>query len=175
MNIYNLLAGVLLTVVVVVVMPYLLAFLQLMPPLNDYAWVILLVATSGLIVKLIVGDVAAGEFLWHKFGYDNCIMAFGALLTALALQLVASTDLFPGLSAVAGIKNVRIASNDATNRSIQLLVALLFALTCTLITSSISGAIKKNAAQGVAFLSLINTLIGLFLLACYVLTLVAKG
>jgi hypothetical protein len=175
MNIYKLLAGILLTIVMVVLVPYVLASLRMMPPLNSNAWLILLVTTSSLVVKSVVGDVASGEFLWHKFGYDNCVMAFGAILTALALQLVAGNDLFPGLNAVAGIKNVRIASDDATNRSVQLFLALLLALTCTLVTATISGAIKKNAAQGDAFLSLFNTAIGLSLLGCYVLTLVAKG
>src|SRR6266853_6997780 len=101
MNIYKLLGGVLLMNVLVVGAPYILV-----PSLTEKAWLILIVTTVGLTVKCVVGDVVAGEFLFHKFGYDNCVMTFGAALTAVALQLAAGTDLFPGLSSVVLLRDI---------------------------------------------------------------------
>ena len=171
MNIYKLLGGVLLMNVLVVGAPYILV-----PSLTEKAWLILIVTTVGLTVKCVVGDVVAGEFLFHKFGYDNCVMTFGAALTAVALQLAAGTDLFPGLSSVVLLRDIpAISANPLANRSVQLLVFLLLALAGTLITGAISAAIKKTVARGPDFLSLLNTVLGLSLLGLYVLMLVTKG
>lgn len=176
MNIYKLLGGVLLTVIFLVVAPFVIARLGLMAPLTEKAWLILAVTTLGLVVKSVVGDVVAGEFLFHKFGYDNCVMTFGAVLTALALQLVAGADLFPGFSSVVILRDIPSVSSDpVANRSVQLLVFLLLALAGTLIAGAISAAIKKAVAKGPDFLSLLNTALGLFLLGLYVLVLVTKG
>ena len=100
MNIYKLLGGVLLTALLFIPAPFFAAQYGLLSPLADKAVLILLVTTVGLVVKSIVGDVVAGEFLYYKFGYDNCVMTFGALLTALALQILSKTDIFPGMSSV---------------------------------------------------------------------------
>jgi hypothetical protein len=176
MNIYKLLGGVGLTAILVLAAPYAAAQLGLMAPLADKAWLILLVAAVGLLVKTVTGDIVAGEFQFYKFGYDNCVMTFGATLTALALQLTASGDLFPGLSSVVLLKDIpRLGTEDAANRAIQLFVFLLLSLGGMLIASAISAAIKKNTAKGPNFLSLLNSLIGTTLLAIYVLILITKG
>jgi hypothetical protein len=176
MNIYKLLGGVVLTGLLFIPAPILAAHFGLLAPLADKAVLILIVTTVGLVVKAIIGDVVAGEFLFHKFGYDNCVMTFGALLTALALQLVSTIDLFPGLSSVVFLRDIPTLSSDpVANRSAQLLVFLLVALAGTLITGAISAAIKKSIAKGPDFLSSVNSGIGLFLLGLYVLLLVTKG
>ena len=176
MNIYKLLAGILVTILLVVVAPYLAVSVGLMAPIAEKAWLILLVTACGLIVKSVIGDVVAGEFLFYKFGYDNCVMTLGAVLTALALQLVATIDLFPGLKNVAVLSALPLLSTDPiANRSTQLFVLLLVALLGTLLTGRIASAIKHDKASGQDFLSLLNSVIGAFLLALYVLVLITKG
>lgn len=176
MNIYKLLLGVLITILLVVVAPYGAVHLGLMAPLADKAWLVLLVTAGGLIIKSLVGDVVAGEFLFYKFGYDNCVMTLGAVLTALALQLVATVDLFPGLGKVALLSSLPAFSSDPiANRSTHLFTLLVFALLGTLLTGRIAAAIKHDNAHGQDFLSLLNSLVGALLLATYVLVLVTKG
>lgn len=165
-----------LTVVLVIVAPPVLARYELMAAVSAKAWFILTVVTVFLVLKSVLGDLVAGEFLFHKFGYDNCVMTFGATLTAFALQLVAGTDLFPGLSSVVLLRDVpQVWTDPGANRSLQLFVLLALALTITLLTGAISAAINKGKAKGPAFLSLLNTALGLFLLGLYVLVLVTKG
>src|SRR5712691_3909902 len=129
MTIYKLLGGLLFTIVVTVLGPYILAYFDLGPPLSNKAWFVLLITVVGLAVKILVGDVAGGEFLWHKFGYDNCIMVFAGLLTAFSVQLFSNVDLFEGLKYVTLIKDIPpFFSDDADNRKVQLFAALLVAL-----------------------------------------------
>jgi hypothetical protein len=176
MNIYKLLMGMVITLLLVVAAPYAAVHFGLMSPLADKAWLILAVTACGLIIKSLVGDVVAGEFLFYKFGYDNCVMTLGAVLTALALQLVATTDLFPGLNNVALLKAVPTLSGDpVANRSTQLFILLLVALVGTLITGKIAAAIKHEKASGKDFLSFLNSILGVALLALYVLILITKG
>lgn len=176
MNIYKLLIGMAITILLVVVAPYMAAHFGLMSPLADKGWLVLLVTACGLIIKSLVGDVVAGEFLFYKFGYDNCVMTLGAVLTALAIQLVATVDLFPGLKNVAVLKSVPALSSDPiANRSTQLFVLLLIALVGTLLSGKIAAAIKHENPRGKPFLSLLNSVIGVVLLGLYVLVLVTKG
>jgi hypothetical protein len=176
MNIYKLLSGILITILLVVVAPYLAVRAGWMAPIADKAWLILLVTAGGLIVKSVIGDVVAGEFLFYKFGYDNCVMTLGAVLTALALQLVSTIDLFPGLTKVAILGSLPPLSSDPiANRSTQLFLLLLIALLATLLTGRIAAAIKREKASGPDFLSLLNSVIGAFVLSLYVLVLITKG
>jgi hypothetical protein len=175
-HIYKLLAGVAITAALFVGGPYLAAHYGFLAPLADKAAFVLVVTTSFLIVKSLLGGVIAGEFAFHKFGYDNCVMTFGAVLTALALQLASQTDVFPGLSSVALLQDIPvIGSTPAIRRSVQLLVFLLVALAATLLTGAVSAAINNESAKGPHFLALMNTGIGLFLLGLYVLLLITKG
>ncbi|MGZ4162270.1 MAG: hypothetical protein ACXVNF_15950 [Neobacillus sp.] len=146
-----------------------------MSPLVDKAWITLGVTASFLVIKLLMADVASGEFLWHKFGYDNCVMSFGATLTALGLQLTSKDDIFQGLSSIVLLGSLSIFSDPIANRSLQLFFFLLLALGGTLLTAIISGYIKKNQAKGVTLLSFLNSIIGAILLALYVLILITKG
>ena len=176
MNIYKLLGGVFLTALLFIPLPYLAAHYGLLAPLADKAVLILVVTTVGLVVKTIIGDVVAGEFLFYKFGYDNCVMTFGALLTAVGLQILSNVDLFPGMTSVIFLKSFPVFGlGEAADRSIQLFLFLLLALAGTLLTGAISAAIKKNTAKGKDFLSLLNSIIGLLLLGLYVLLLTTKG
>jgi hypothetical protein len=131
----------------------------------------------GLLVKSLIGDWVAGEFLFYKFGYDNCVMTFGALLTAFCLQILSpGKDLFSGMDAVIGFRSIpKVLSDASMNRCIQLLVFLLVALLTTLLTGRIAAEIKAKRAKGESFLAFMSTLIGLSELSLYVLILVSKG
>ncbi|MGF6870623.1 hypothetical protein [Paraburkholderia sp. MM5477-R1] len=176
MNIYKFLVGIVVTILFVVVLPYVAVQFGWMAPIKGKAWLILLITASGLIIKSVVGDIVAGEFAFYKFGYDNCVLTFGALLTALALQLVATIDLFPGVSNVSVLRSMpTLASDPIANRSTQLFILLVFALVGTLVTGRIAAAIKQGKAHGESFLALLNSIIGAFLLGLYVLVLITKG
>jgi hypothetical protein len=176
MNIYKVLLGVLLVLVIALGGPYAAAQAGYMPALNNVAWLILLITSIGLSVKCLVGDVVAGEFLFHKFGYDNCIMTFGAVLTAASLQLVSKTDLFPGVDTVALLKDLPpIGKDPVARRSVQLFVLLLVSLVATLVTAKVSAAIKHDGAKAPDALAFLNTIIGAGLLGTYVLVLISKG
>jgi hypothetical protein len=178
-NIWKVLVGVVITIVLVAFAPHFAASLGLIAPIAQNAWLILLVTAVGLSLKALLSDVAAGEFLFYKFGYDNCVMTFGAALTALALQLLElekKHDLFPGLNAVVGLKSLPTLSSDpASNRSIQLAVFLLIVLVLTVLTAKIAAAIKHDNPGGQGLLSFLNSLIGTVVLGAYVLMLVTKG
>src|SRR6478609_4470606 len=95
----KLMIGVAITVLVIAMTPWLLRHFEWLGPLHKHALAIVLLTAAGLLVKLYVADIAAdGEFLFYKNGYDNCIVAFGAILTAAALQAQSEVDLFPGLA-----------------------------------------------------------------------------
>jgi hypothetical protein len=181
MGIHKLLLAGLFSFLLVVPGPYVLAYLGFLGPLADKAWLILFVTMVGLLLKSLAGDIVSGEFFFHKFGYDNCVMTFAAVLTACGLQLASTVDLFPGLSSFTPLAILPTISQDQiTNRLIQLFVFLLVALVFTLITAAISGAINKEHAKGTKlraewFLAFLNSAVGLTLLAGYVVILVTKG
>jgi hypothetical protein len=169
-NIYKLLGGIVLTIFMVAGAPWLAARAGFVTPLPPHAWFILFVTGAGLVVKAVLGDVAAGEFLFYKFGYDNCVMAFGAALTALALQVESKDDLFPGLDPM-----FHALGDPFPNRSTEILVFLILTLVATMITGRIASAIKNEKARGATALSLFNAFVGVGLLGIYVIMLVTRG
>jgi hypothetical protein len=180
-SIHKLLLGSLLSFLLVVPGPYVLHYFRLLGPLADNAWLILLVTMVGLVLKALVGDVVSGEFFFHKFGYDNCVMTFAAMLTACGLQIASPKDLFPGLSSFTPFASLAMFSQGDRNKTlIELFIFLLLALLFTLLTAKISAAINKahtdkKPLAGENFLAFFNAAVGLFLLGCYVLVLVTKG
>jgi hypothetical protein len=169
-NIYKLLGGIGVTIFMVAGAPLLVTRAGLMTPLPPHAWFILFVTGAGLVVKAVFGDVAAGEFLFYKFGYDNCVMAFGATLTALALQVESKDDLFPGIDPM-----FHALGDPFVNRSAEILIFLIVALVATVLTGRIASAIKNEKARGANVLSLFNTFVGVGLLGIYVIMLVSRG
>jgi hypothetical protein len=175
MRAWKLIIGAMVTVVMIGFSPYLFQSLGWVSQLNDGAWIVLLVTGFGLLLKLYVADRASdGEFLFYKFGYDNCIVAFGAVLTAFSLQLQSSVDLFPGLSAVAPFNALQLQSGLAA-RNLQLFFLLLAALFASLFTAHISGEIKRGKQPDRGFWPLVNSMMGCAMLAIYVLVLITKG
>jgi hypothetical protein len=174
-NIYKIIVGILITLLLMVFFPWIAAKIGWIGPLSDKAPLLLLVATSGLVIKSLIGDVVAGEFLFYKFGYDNCVLTFGALLMAFALQLTSTVDHFPGLDSLYIIKHMTfIASDPISKRQCQLVSLLLFALTSMILTGKLAAAIKHDNPDGKNLLSFLSSVLGAFLLAIYVLVLITK-
>jgi hypothetical protein len=175
MKIYKLLLGMLCTTVFIVVTPMLFAKLGWISPLLSKSWLALLITGGGLIIKFLVADLAGGEFLWHKYGYDNCILAFGSFLTSLVLQLNSDKDLFPGLSSVSPVSFSQFSGNPAGARQIQLFILFFISLLATLLTARLSAAIKEKNTPRKDVLAAINAVVGVLLLSVYVAILVSKG
>jgi hypothetical protein len=167
-SIWKLLSGVAITFLLVAVAPRVAANMGLIPPLADTASLILWVTAAGLIIKTLIGDTVAGEFLFYKFGYDNCVVTLGAVLTAFALQLAAAVDLFPGLSSVPVLESI-------PDRKIQLLFLLLTALGATLLTARVAAAIRNDNPACGRLLSLLNAVVGVIMLGVYVLVFITRG
>jgi hypothetical protein len=172
-KIWKLLLAILITVGLLLVVPYGFAQIALIHPLNAHAWLILSVTIVGLIAKMLFGDIASGEFSWHKHGYDFCIMTLGAVLSGLSLQLISDTDLFPGLSSI-GLFST-FSQDVLGQRRIALFIFLISSFASALLTARISRAIGDPNTHLKAALSLLNFSIGTVFLAFYVLVLVTKS
>ena len=165
MKTWKLIVGAIITCAVLGFSPFLFQWFGWVRPLQQNAWIVLLVTGFGLLLKLYIADRASdGEFLFYKFGYDNCIVSFGAILTALSLQF---KDLFPGLSSVTALA--------ALPRTMRLFLLLLAALVASLATAHIAGDIKKNKLDDRSVWSFANAIIGTGMLGTYVLILITKG
>ncbi|HBC3960245.1 hypothetical protein ACJO11_23945 [Vibrio parahaemolyticus] len=174
-NIYKLLAGIMMTILLMVVFPMLASKLGWMDPLADKAPLILMVATLGLVIKSLIGDVVAGEFLFYKFGYDNCVLTFGSILTAFSLQLTSSVDHFPSLDNIAIIKHMTFfATEPISQRLCQFFSLLLISLVSMILTGKLAAALKHDNPDGKYFLSFISSVLGAALLGVYVLVLITK-
>jgi len=162
--------GLVVTFLAIVASPSLLQKLGWIGPLHKNATIIILLAAGGLLLKLFFADIAAdGEFLFHKNGFDNCIVVFGAILTAVALQLQSDVDLFPGLA------TVPFLSALGSSRSIQLFFLFVVALIASVGTARIAGAIKRAKTEPRRLGAFSSYVIGVVMLAIYVLILISKG
>jgi hypothetical protein len=169
----NLFIGMFATATLMLGVPYIFGFLYWKGAPTEQGWGILIAACFGMIVKLLASETASGEFEFYKFGYDNCVTTLGAVITALAIQLSSSTDLFPGLSQ---IPFPTFGNTDVKNARISQLISF-FALTwlATFVTARICGGIKKKEVDERGFKSFLCALIGPFFLCLYTLLLAARG
>lgn len=176
LSLRKLLLGLVLTVILFLVLPMAFAFLRWTAPLSPKgSWVLAIIA-GGIVVKMLAGDFASGEFLFHKFGYDNCIMTLSALVTAIALQLSSKGDLFPGFAKSAFLSSVSSLTDDVImSRVIILFTFFVIVLICTLLTARICLSIKKDKAAERRGLALLNAVVGVIILCSYIFILVGKG
>ena len=73
--------------------PYLIAQFGVMAGLKDNAWVILLVAYAGILLKAGLSFLMTKDFRYDKSAYELCVLTMGGILTCLALQLTSNQDL----------------------------------------------------------------------------------
>ena len=175
MDIWKLLGALAITTALSVGGAYGFSELGWINPLQPKAWLVLSVTTLGLLLKLLFGDLATGEFHYHKHGYDLCVLTMGAGLSGLSLQLLSDKSLFPGLSSTGPIALAKLVTNDAVQQC-RIILFVVFLTSCftALLTARISKAVK-GGAKGKHLLSLINFAIGAATLGWYVLILVTKG
>jgi hypothetical protein len=176
MKIWKLLSAIVVTVALLVAIPYGLETLGLVSPLTPNAWVVLLVTGLGLVLKTVFGDLISGEFEYHKHGYDFCVVTLGATISSLSLQLTTDKDLFPGLPSTGPLSFLAGVSGDVlVQRRMLLFLFLLLSCVVALLTAYISKAIKDPNTRFKNALSLINFSFGSALLGAYVLMLITKG
>ena len=175
-GIWKLLSALIGTVVLFVVMPNALQSYALMPDLNAKANWILLMTAIGMLLKILLGDLASGEFQYHKHGYDFCVVTLGASLSGASLQLVAGNDLYPGLSRMTSWLGLDKLTHDTVSQRLSFLIlTLLVSCLLAFVTARISRAIKDKNASYPGLLSLLNYVLGVTLFGGYVLVLIAKG
>jgi hypothetical protein len=174
LGIWNLIFAIVLIAAISLGYPYALVWTGLISSINDYAWLVMLVMTLGMMFKILLGDLVVGGFRYYKHGYDMCILTFGALLSHLSLQLSSNTDLFPGLNTGA-IWGSLPGENPVAQKQIVLFLLLVLSLVGTAVTARIVRAIDMDGTKAKSLLSLLNFLIGSGLLGVYVLMLVAKS
>jgi hypothetical protein len=137
-------------------------------------WWILVAACFGMIAKLLASETATGEFEFYKFGYDNCVTTLGAIITALAIQLSSTQDVFPGLATISWLSTFG-RTVPAEARTVQLIMFFGATWLMTLVTARICGGIKKGEVNKRGLKALGSAVVGPVFLSLYALLLAAKG
>lgn len=70
-----------------VVGPYFLARIDLITQLKPHAWVVLIVAYFGILLKSSISYLITRDFRYDKSAYDLCVLVFGGVLACTALQI----------------------------------------------------------------------------------------
>lgn len=147
--------------------------------LPGLGWVVLVIAVLALLLKVTFTHIASGGIEIHKWGHDNCQLAFAAALSMLSIQLLAPRDLFHNVLWDRVFKvplPPSIAANpEWLSRVLQLAVFMLITLAATLLTAVISGWIKSGQTSPRRGWELVNVLLGGISLAAYIQLLLAKG
>jgi hypothetical protein len=103
------------------------------------------------------------------------MMAFGASLSNLSVQLLANHDLFPGISKNGPLSVFAIGPDEVAQRRTMLFIIFVLTLLGVVISAQIAKAIKDQNTWGKDILSLLNFSLGSVFLATYVLTIITKG
>jgi hypothetical protein len=165
---YKLFYAIVITVTLMVALPHILEYLGWIGGMKEKSWFILLIVGTGIVIKYLVNDTANGEFLFHKSGYDNCLITFAAMLTALSLQVTSQTDLFPGLAEFTPLAII-------PSRIGQIAFLLLLSLAASMVTARTIRSIEDGSTLERGIRSLTSTIIGLIMFSIYILMLVSRG
>lgn len=169
----NLLIGIAITIVVVLGVPAACSWLGWDGAPRGSSWWILVAACLALVIKLVASETATGEFEFYKFGYDNCVTTLGATITALAIQLYSTTDVFPGMARMSFLPTFG-RQDAATIRLIQLIAFFALTWLVTLIAARICGGIKRKEVDARGGKAFACAVLGPFFLFAYALILAAK-
>lgn len=170
----NLLIGVTVTLVALLGLPGVLAFFNLPGAPSSSGWWILAAASFALVIKLFASETATGEFEFYKFGYDSCITTLGATISALAIQLNSTSDVFPGMAKITYLPTFGMGDDVQTRRT-QLVVFFALTWLVALFTARICGAIKKGDVRERSGKAYACAVFGPFFLFAYALILASKG
>jgi hypothetical protein len=155
-----------------------LATYGLIWPLKDKSIIVLAAAAVTFIVKVVVSDLAGGEFTYYKQGHDFCLLALGTSLSSLALQLTNITE--PYLKALPRtgwpFDAALTASNGSAVGQQLLILATIFAacLIFSLLTAIFHRDLKNGNTKWSSALSGISFCIVSGMFICYVLLLIVK-
>lgn len=174
--IWKLFFAIVLNFILIIGLPYGLSHFDYMSPINDKAWIVLLITAFIVSIKTIFGDLVAGEFHYHKHGYDFCLTTLGASMTALSLQVITVQNLFPGVSHFVFTPYlVTFTDSDKAIAIAYLVLILIVSTFATFLTARISKAINHDSPRAPDLLALINFSIGTGLIGLYILLLITKG
>jgi hypothetical protein len=130
----------LLTAIVVYVI---VAFLLELIGLSDFDAKTALVSVPtifGVVFLIIFGLVSSGEISWSKQGFDFSVLAFGAVLSALTLQLFLKTPVLPRLAH--GSAGIWIDKNLGPGHAMYVL--LIFGAFLSLILCFLTGLVELH-------------------------------
>jgi len=172
---WKLLGGIVFSILLVILFAFLATSRGVVHVTDPHAYWALFVACIGLVVKMVFGDLASGEFLFYKHGYDCCVMTLGAILTGVSLQINGTTDIFAKLADNWILEIVFPGPGAIGERhSVALFVSVAFSLLATLLTAYVSRLIKSEQIRLAALASLLNVCIGAGVFCGYVVMILAK-
>lgn len=174
-TINNLLIGALVTLIALLGIPGIFAVLGLPGAPSKTGWWILGAACAAFLIKLLASETATGEFEFYKFGYDCCITTLGATISALAVQLYSSSDIYPGMANITYLPTFSIIDDPVRIRIAQLGSFFVLTWIVTLFVARICGAIKKKEVQERSGKAFACTILGTFLLFAYAIIISSKG
>ena len=170
----NMLIGAAVTTTILLGIPGLFAALGLPGAPSSNGWWVLAAACFALLVKLIASETATGEFEFYKFGYDSCITTLGATISAGAIQLYSTVDVFPGMAKISYLPTFGL-TDQVKIRTAQLMVFFALAWLVTLFAARVCGGIKKKDIDERGGKAFACAAVGPLLLCIYAIMLASKG
>jgi hypothetical protein len=169
----HLFIGVILTFILMIGSPFVFGRIGWSHAPEGHSWWILIAAFVGVVAKLIASETATGEVEFYKLGYDLCTTTLGGIITALAIQLSSSTDMFPGFASASFLPT--LGDQEPSNRTNQLVGFFILCLGAVYATARIARSIHDKKIDPRGRWALLNAAVGAACLAGYALLLAAKG
>jgi hypothetical protein len=154
--------------------PYVLASAGLMSSVKPYGWVVLLVAYIGALLKSSIGYMTTRDFRYDKAAYDLSVLVFGGALTCMALQVVTSSVLFPGLQEISFLGFASGFGVDIRGQHLALLFLLLLSSLVATVLSAM-GVADTESGKPNWWWTLVCSFVAYVLTGAYALALIAKG
>jgi hypothetical protein len=175
-NRWKIVVAVVINIILLAVYPYVLQALNLVSGFTPKSAWVLFIAGITLVLKVLLADVASGQFDYHRHGYDFCIITMGAALSSLSLQIIVPQDLLAGLPSgwLTSFLEVIAPENIISQRIILLSTIFLLSIVSAIFTGGNSRAIREKSIQNLNLLSIINFVIGMFVFGLYLFVLLAK-
>jgi hypothetical protein len=160
--------------VVIIGAPYLLAWRGVIPALKPNAWAVLVISYVGIVLKGFIGYLTAKHFRHDKSAYDLSALVMGGVLTCLALQFTSVQDLFPGIESISFFRFMSSFGISVPNQHLAFL-GLFFVI--ALIATMISAVGMSDTEDGKpqALWTLGASGLSFALLGTYALVLITKG
>lgn len=144
--------------------------------LSNGAFLVLLLTGIMMWIRTQVQQTLSETHEYHREGVGFCLVTLSALMSAFALQISTTEDLFPGAPELPPNMLPGLLSNDIASQRTALLF-VLFALTVgmTLFTVNNSKAIQSKRTLFPIGLAILNFTSGAIILGSFVLLLVVRA